>query len=152
MGKYQILEHTADKGLAVEAESLPDLFETAARGLFRLMIDPDQYPPTETVAIELHAPDLEMLLVKWLNELLYHFEVHHRLFSRYERIEAREADGRWRLDGAGALLPDCAAAAGVGRRAREVGDLSRAAPGTRFRTLASPRLRRCLTPCRWRRR
>jgi SHS2 domain-containing protein len=40
MGKYQILEHTADKGLAVEAESLPDLFETAARGLFRLMIDP----------------------------------------------------------------------------------------------------------------
>ena len=97
MGKYQILEHTADKGLAVEAESLPDLFETAARGLFRLMIDPDQYPPTETVAIELHAPDLEMLLVKWLNELLYHFEVHHRLFSRYESIEAREVGGRWRL-------------------------------------------------------
>jgi SHS2 domain-containing protein len=51
MGKYQILEHTADKGLAVEAESLPDLFETAARGLFRLMIDPDRYPPTEQVAI-----------------------------------------------------------------------------------------------------
>jgi len=97
MGTYQILEHTADKGLAVEAESLPDLFETAARGLFRLMIDPSQYPPTEQVVIELHAPDLEMLLVKWLNELLYHFEVHHRLFSRYEGIEAREADGRWHL-------------------------------------------------------
>ena len=97
MGKYQILEHTADKGLAVEAESLPDLFETAARGLFRLMIDPDRYPPTEYVVIELHAPDLEVLMVKWLNELLYHFEVHHRLFSRYEGIELRESDGRWHL-------------------------------------------------------
>ena len=97
MGKYQILEHTADKGLAVEAESLPDLFETAARGLFRLMIDPDRYPPTEHVVIELHAPDLEMLLVKWLNELLYHFEVHHRLFSRYGDIEVREAEERWHL-------------------------------------------------------
>jgi SHS2 domain-containing protein len=97
MGKYQILEHTADKGLAVEAHSLPDLFETAARGLFRLMIDPDRYPPTEQVAIELHAPDLEALMVKWLNELLYHFEVYHRLFSRYEQIEAREVGGRWRL-------------------------------------------------------
>jgi len=97
MGKYQILEHTADKGLAVEAESLPDLFETAARGLFRLMIDPDRYPPTEQVAIELHAPDLEMLLVKWLNELLYHFEVHHWLFSRYGDIEVREAEGHWHL-------------------------------------------------------
>jgi SHS2 domain-containing protein len=97
MGKYQILEHTADKGLAVEAESLPDLFETAARGLFRLMIDPDRYPPTEQVVIELQAPDLEVLLVKWLNELLYHFEVHHRLFSRYEGIEVRGAEGRWHL-------------------------------------------------------
>jgi SHS2 domain-containing protein len=97
MGKYQILEHTADKGLAVEAESLPDLFETAARGMFRLMIDPNQYPPTEQVAIELRAPDLEVLLVKWLNELLYHFEVHHRLFSRYEGVKVRETDGRWHL-------------------------------------------------------
>jgi Uncharacterized conserved protein len=97
MGKYQILEHTADKGLAVEADSLPDLFETAARGLFRLMIDPDRYPPTEQVAIELQASDLEMLLVKWLNELLYHFEVHHRLFSGYGAIEVRETDGRWHL-------------------------------------------------------
>lgn len=97
MGKYQILEHTADKGLAVEAESLPDLFETVAQGLFRLMIDPALYPPTEQVVLEVHAPDLEVLLVKWLNELLYHFEVHHRLFSRYEGIKVREQDGRWHL-------------------------------------------------------
>lgn len=97
MGNYQILEHTADKGLAVEADSLPDLFETAAQGLFRLMIDPAHCPSTDSVALELHAPDLEVLLVKWLNELLYHFEVHHRLFSRYEGIEVREQDGRWHL-------------------------------------------------------
>lgn len=97
MGKYQILDHTADKGLAVEAASLPDLFETAAQGLFRLMIDPAQYPSTEQVAITLHAPDLEMLMVKWLNELLYHFEVRRWLFSRYEGVEVQQADGRWRL-------------------------------------------------------
>jgi SHS2 domain-containing protein len=106
MGKYQILEHTADKGLAVEAESLPDLFETAARGLFRLMIDPDRYPPTEQVAIELHAPDLEALMVKWLNELLYHFEVYHRLFSRYEQYRGARGGRALAADGAGALLPD----------------------------------------------
>ncbi|BCW95001.1 MAG: archease [Fimbriimonadales bacterium] len=97
MGKYQILDHTADKGLAVEAASLPDLFETAAQGLFRLMIDPAQYPPTEQVAITLHAPDLEMLMVRWLNELLYQFEVYHRLFSQYTALEVGEADGRWSL-------------------------------------------------------
>ena len=97
MGKFHILDHTADKGLAVEASSLPDLFETAARGLFRLMIDPDAYPPTEQIDIEITAPDLEMLMVRWLNELVYQFEVHHRLFSRYSGVEVSEQEGRWRL-------------------------------------------------------
>ena len=97
MSKFHILDHPADKGLEVEASSLPDLFETAARGLFRLMIDPDRYPPTEQTEIEITAPDLEMLMVRWLNELVYQFEVHHRLFSRYSAVEVSEGEGRWRL-------------------------------------------------------
>ncbi|MCS7190838.1 MAG: archease [Fimbriimonadales bacterium] len=97
MGKFRIIEHTADKGLEAEAESLPELFETAARGLFHLMIDPDAYPPTETVAIEIAAPDVEMLMVKWLNELVYQFEVHHRLFSQFSEVQVEESEGRWRL-------------------------------------------------------
>jgi len=97
MGKFEILEHTADKGLEVEASSLPELFETAARGLFYLMVDLDAYPPTEQVRIELHAPDLEMLMVRWLNELLYRFEVHHWLFSRYSEVSVEEHEGAWHL-------------------------------------------------------
>ncbi|MCS6919339.1 MAG: archease [Fimbriimonadales bacterium] len=96
MGMFHILEHTADKGLEVEAGNLPELFETAARGLFHLMIDPDAYPPTETIAIAVNAPDLGMLMVKWLNELVYQFEVHHRLFSGYSDVAVEQlADGRW---------------------------------------------------------
>ncbi|MFN7017263.1 MAG: archease [Fimbriimonadales bacterium] len=97
MGKFHILDHTADKGLEVEASGLPDLFETAARGLFHLMIEPEKYPPTEHIDLEMTAPDLEMLMVRWLNELIYQFEVHHRLFSRYEGVEVREEGERWRL-------------------------------------------------------
>lgn len=98
MGVFHILEHTADKGLEVEASSLPELFETAARGLFHLMINPDAYPPTESVAITVHAPDLGMLMVKWLNELVYQFEVHHRLFSQYSETAVEElADERWQV-------------------------------------------------------
>ncbi len=76
---------------------MTDLFATAARGLFHLMIDPDRYPPTEQTTLQVEAPDLEMLMVRWLNELLYQFEVHHRLFSRFE-VEAVEQEGNgWRL-------------------------------------------------------
>ncbi|MFN4032906.1 MAG: archease [Fimbriimonadales bacterium] len=98
MGVFHILEHTADKGLEVEAASLPDLMATAARGLFHLMIDPDAYPAVESVALQLVAPELEMLAVQWLNELVYQFEVYHRLFSRFTEVEvAPLADGRWQL-------------------------------------------------------
>ncbi|MEN3000918.1 MAG: archease [Armatimonadota bacterium] len=97
MGTFRIVEHTADKGLEVEAATLPELFATAARGLFHLMIDPDRYAPTEQSVLELHAPDLEMLMVRWLNELVYQFEVHHRLFSRFE-VGVVEPQGEgWRL-------------------------------------------------------
>lgn len=97
MGTFRVVEHTADKGLEVEASTLPDLFATAARGLFHLMIDPDRYSPTEQVELKIDAPDLEMLMVRWLNELLYQFEVQHRLFSQFEvgSVE-REGDG-WQL-------------------------------------------------------
>jgi SHS2 domain-containing protein len=92
MGRYSILEHTADKGLEVLASSLPDLFETAAQGLFALMIDLEDHPPSEKMALEVNAIDTEMLFVRWLNELLYHFEVHKRLFAKFkvELIEGNE--------------------------------------------------------------
>ncbi len=96
MGTFQAIEHTADKGLEVKASSLPELFATAARGLFTLMIEPDHYPATEQTHIEIEAPDLEMLMVRWLNELLYQFEVRHRLFSQFE-VAVAAHEGRWRL-------------------------------------------------------
>lgn len=96
MGRYRILEHTADKGLEVFAESLPDLFETAAQGLFALMIEPEKQVSTDQMEIHLTAIDGEMLLVRWLNELLYYFEVHHRLFSGF-KVEITEGVEEQRL-------------------------------------------------------
>lgn len=98
MGTFQILEHTADKGLEVHASELSDLFVTAARGLFTLMIDLARYPPTESVRIELTAPDLEMLMVRWLNELVYQFEVYHRLFTDYARVSVSQLEEGWHLE------------------------------------------------------
>ncbi|MFQ3610643.1 MAG: archease [Fimbriimonadales bacterium] len=97
MGKYQILEHTADKGLEVEAETLSDLFITCAEGMFALMIDPASHPPTESLLIEKEAPDLEMLLVRWLNELVYLFEVKHYLFRDFPNVQVESDGERWRL-------------------------------------------------------
>lgn len=71
MGRWQELEHTADLALHVWGADLPDLFATAARGMFSLLVNLAAVPSTQTLTVTLAAPDVETLLVDWLNELLY---------------------------------------------------------------------------------
>ncbi len=82
---YEELEHTADRALDVWGAELPDLFVGAAEGMYRLMGDPvsdraEGQAPTEWHEVSLEADDLEMLLVDWLNELLYLAEAKELLF------------------------------------------------------------------------
>lgn len=65
------LDHTADVGFALEAESLEGLFQAALEGLLQVMF---QNPPRggkRRRRLVLKAEDLETLLVRYLNELLY---------------------------------------------------------------------------------
>ncbi len=71
MGEWQEVDHTADLSIRVQGDDLADLFRTAARGMFSLIVDLDDVPRAEHHEITLGAPDVEALLVDWLNELLY---------------------------------------------------------------------------------
>ncbi len=70
MGDWEEREHTADALIAVWGADLADLFATAARALFALL-GGEGHGEAVTHQIELSAPDVETLLVDWLNELLY---------------------------------------------------------------------------------
>jgi SHS2 domain-containing protein len=84
MGKWQELDHTADLSIHVRGGDLQDLFRTAAQGMFALLTDVDAVPPAERFEIALEAPDVEALLVDWLNELLYLGEKETlRAFARF---------------------------------------------------------------------
>lgn len=80
MCRYEVLSHTADKGIKAWGRTLEELFENAAYGMFSLMADLEKYPASESVEIEVAAPDVESLLRAWLAELLYRFEVDRMLF------------------------------------------------------------------------
>jgi SHS2 domain-containing protein len=82
--RYKVLEHTADLALGVYGKSLEELFSNAAFALFDVLTDLSRVEERTTRAISLHALDLEQLLVKWLNELLYYHEVEQLLFKRFE--------------------------------------------------------------------
>ncbi len=74
MGRYEYIEHTADKGVEVWAETLTGLFEESARALIAFMVPLETYKPIETREIQLSSFDLQALFVNWLSELLFIFD------------------------------------------------------------------------------
>jgi SHS2 domain-containing protein len=67
----RFLNHTADVGFALEAESLEGLFQGALEGLLRLMFQNPPQRGRRRRRVVLEAEDLETLLVRYLNELVY---------------------------------------------------------------------------------
>jgi len=70
MGEFEVTDHTADVGLVVRAATLPNLFETAAEGMFSFLIDPLTVENRAWRERRVDADDREGLLVAWLNDLL----------------------------------------------------------------------------------
>ncbi len=102
MGHWQALDHTADLALHIWGNDLADLFITAGQGLMSLITEPQRLTLAETRALELTAPDVETLLVDWLNELLYLSECHHfgfvgATFTHFDEtgLQAQLHGGPW---------------------------------------------------------
>ncbi|HOJ13088.1 MAG TPA: archease [Deltaproteobacteria bacterium] len=67
---YALVDHTADMALRVRAPSIEALFAEAALGLCEVLDARTSYPE-ETLRVELEGMDMEDLLVRWLQEVLY---------------------------------------------------------------------------------
>jgi SHS2 domain-containing protein len=81
---FEIINHTADIGIVVYGTDINQVFANAALGLFTLMADLDNLKEDIKRQIELSAEDVEVLLIEWLNELIYISEVEHIIFKRVE--------------------------------------------------------------------
>ncbi len=135
------LDHTADAGLEVEAETLPELFDRAARGLIALGVPTagaaqETHPAPVRRALALEASDLAGLLVRWLSEVLYRADAEGMAYRRSRpviaptgtRLEAAVEEEA--LPGPGADLKSvtyhglsCERAPGGGWRARVIFDV-----------------------------
>ncbi len=80
--RFQILEHPSDVGIEAYGNSLEELFENAAHGLFSLIAAPEGIGMGQRLHLTLDSVDLENLLVRWLNELLYLYDGENFLIAR----------------------------------------------------------------------
>ncbi len=93
---FEVLEHTADIGIKASGKDMKEAFANAAKGMFSLITDLDNIKDTEHRDIELEAADEESLLVAWLNELIYLFDVDNLLLDKFEitRLDATRLKAR----------------------------------------------------------
>lgn len=82
--RFEILPHTADVAVAIYGGSLADLFANAGSALFELMFDVGEAPAGEPIRVEAAGDGIEELLVAWLSELLFVFEVKGIALSGFE--------------------------------------------------------------------
>jgi SHS2 domain-containing protein len=85
---WEHFQHIADIGVRGSGRSLAEAFEQAALAMTAVILDPDSVACSEPLAIEVSAPDHELLLTEWLNALIYEMATRHRLFARFE-VEIR---------------------------------------------------------------
>ena len=90
MKRFELIEHTADMGLAAYGETLAEAFANAAFGMFSIIAELDAVREVETRRLEISEEDMEGMLFEWLNSLLYYFDVEMLLFKRFDIMEFGE--------------------------------------------------------------
>ena len=72
--KYRFIDHTADIAFEVYGSNLTELIENAAYAFYDAFVDISKINDSHEKRIEVEGYDAEMLLYRWLNELLYLFD------------------------------------------------------------------------------
>ena len=93
MNSFEIVEHTADVGVAARGDTLEEAFRQTALGMLDIM---GAYVsgPGEDVRIEVAARDEPALLVEWLSEILYLHESSDAVVTRISVDDVSEGRAR----------------------------------------------------------
>jgi protein archease len=82
---YEFFEHTADLGLRIRGHEPEEVFVDAAQALTNAIVEnPESIQPLEAAELSIAGEDRALILFDWLNELLYRFEVDHRVYSKFQ--------------------------------------------------------------------
>ncbi|MCH8074084.1 MAG: archease [Proteobacteria bacterium] len=75
--------HGADIGLRGSGRSKSSAFEEIAMALTAVVTDPEAVDAGESISVDCEAPSDEILLVDWLNALIYEMAVRKMLFREF---------------------------------------------------------------------
>ena len=82
--RWEHFAHEADIGVRGIGASREGAFEQAAVALTAVITDPESVRPETAVAISCAGPDDGLLLVDWLNAIIYEMATRSMLFHRFK--------------------------------------------------------------------
>jgi SHS2 domain-containing protein len=95
MAGWEHFGHEADVGVRGRGESLEAAFEQAAMALVAAITNPKLVRKTEEVEIHCRAPKIEILLVDWLNAVIYEMSTRSMIFGEFRtHIEGLELSAK----------------------------------------------------------
>ena len=87
--------HMADIGVRGRGQTQAQAFEQVALAMTAVITEPELIQPQQAIRISCNAPDAELLLVDWLNALVYEMATRKMLFSRFEvSIQDQQLSGQ----------------------------------------------------------
>lgn len=81
---WEHFPHEADVGVRGVGATLAQAYEQAAMAMTAAITDLAAVEPKTKIQLSCEAPDAELLLVDWLNVLVYEMATRSMLFSRFE--------------------------------------------------------------------
>ncbi len=82
-GHWEHFAHAADIGVRGVGDTPAEAYAQAALALTAVSVEPGRVNATQAVHLECTAPDPELLLVDWLNALIFEMATRHMLFGRF---------------------------------------------------------------------
>ena len=81
---WKHFEHEADIGLAATSDSREGLFEAMGAALTGVVTDPAIIEPRQRIRIQCSADDDALLMVDWINSLIFEMATRSMLFGAWQ--------------------------------------------------------------------
>jgi len=92
---WEHFEHEADIGLRAVAETREGLFEAMGEALTAIITERAGVRPVETVTVRCEAPSDSLLLVDWLNALVFEMATRGMIFGSWHvELDGQKLEGR----------------------------------------------------------
>ena len=81
---WEHFAHAADVGVRGYGRDPDEAFAQTALAMIAAITAPQRIEAREAISIECRAPDLELLLVDWLNAVIFEIATRHMLFCAFD--------------------------------------------------------------------